>query len=131
MYVKEAKIPHWFSRSGGFVKVLSYSVFAFVEVGEKAIITNDPLNNYLLSRGYKLLSVNSESAAVFAYLGQENQVMAKVDSDVVGANYLKKRLLRLMKKVMQAHQLSYRIILMISPADKTVVYVPKSKKISA
>lgn len=111
------------------MKVLSYSVFALVEVGEKATITNDPLNDYLLSRDYKLLSANSENAAVFAYLGQENQVMAKLESEVVGADYLKKRLLRLMKKVMQAHELSYRIILTISPADKTVVYVPKGKRI--
>lgn len=106
------------------MKIINYSVLIYIEL----LQTNSDrtLEAYLQSRGYTSLSSSSaHSCAVFT--GHEGQVMSKSESVNDGARYLRKRLQRLFKKVMQDDPLSCRISLVISPSDVTTIYNPRKR----
>ncbi len=108
------------------MKVINYSVLIYIEFAEGEYDLDGSLVAFLRSRGYTSLSSSFvHTCAVFA--GHEDQVMSKSESVNDGAGYLRKRLQKLFKKVMQDHHFSCQISLFISPTDVTTTYIPRKR----
>ncbi|MDR7942235.1 hypothetical protein RIU82_20100 [Enterobacter soli] len=111
------------------MKVLEYSVLVVFNKISETTESTDSLKEYLLARGYKVVSFSSEKTDTHAFLGQESQVMAKSETDVDGANLLKKRLLRLFRKVTVFHGEFPQVFMMISLSNATTFHVGRGKSL--
>ena len=108
------------------MKVINYSILIYMEFNPEDCDLDSTIVAFLRSRGYTSLSSSSvHTCAVFA--GHEDQVMSKSESVNDGAGYLRKRLQKLFKKVMQDHHFSCQISLVISPTDVTTTYIPRKR----
>ncbi|MFZ5202773.1 hypothetical protein ACOY6F_03975 [Enterobacter ludwigii] len=113
------------------MKILEYSVLVIFDKNTDTIEPTDTLKEYLLARGYKRVSSFHDKsdayAYAYAYLGMEPQAMAKSETDIDGANLLKKRLLRLFRKVTISHGDFPQVLMMISPSNATTVHAGRGK----
>ncbi|EML1449556.1 hypothetical protein ACOY5N_20085 [Enterobacter kobei] len=109
------------------MKVLEYSVLVIFDKNADNTEPTDTLKEYLLARGYKIVSSFHDKPDAYAYLGMETQVMAKSETDIDGANLLKKRLLRLFRKVTISHGEFPHVFMMISLSNATTVHVGRRK----
>lgn len=111
------------------MKILEYSVLVIFDKNTDTIEPTDTLKEYLLARGYKRVSSfhDKSDAYAYAYLGMEPQAMAKSETDIDGANLLKKRLLRLFRKVTISHSEFPQVLMMISPSNATTVHAGRGK----
>ena len=109
-----------------YMKIINYIVLIYIENIDRGCEVDGTLKAFLHSRGYTSLSSSLvHSCALLT--GAESQVMSKSESVTDGAGYLRKRLLKMIKKVPQDHTLSGRITLVISPSDVTTLYHPRKR----